>query len=272
MIFLRAARVAVAGDPGLDTLLDDLLAGRPRHGAPAPPARPEAIPANAWRRMNPLDRLVADVATPLLAGLDLARTAIVYGSYVGEVVATSRFLDRLFREGPAAASPLAFQNSVYNAPVGHLSINLGLTGAHETISAGAASGIAAVHRAYDLLTLGQAEDVLVLAADDINPTTSTAFALVEHQLPPGEMAAAVLLSIRGPGPSLALGRGDAPTLTRTHAFPCEPPFNPGDGASYSAVLGANAASGLVALAAMSAGGRGTVRDHDGATVWEVHLR
>jgi hypothetical protein len=274
MIHLRAARLAIPGDPDPSSLLDDLLAGRSRRGSPTPPERPAAISANAWRRMNPLDRLVASVVSPLLPGLDAANVAIVFGVYVGEVVATSKFLERLYEEGPSAASPLAFQNSVYNAPIGHLSINHGLTGHQETVSAGGASGLAAVHRAVDLLTLGVAEAVIVAAADDVNPTTLRAYELAEHPIAPGEMAAAILLSRQGPGPIVSLGDGDpeALILARTDPMPGERGFLPPSGASYSALLGSNAASGLVALAALSAVGRGTVRDVDGDIAWTVSLQ
>ncbi|MBW2258309.1 MAG: beta-ketoacyl synthase chain length factor [Deltaproteobacteria bacterium] len=127
--------------PGSGPLLDDLLASRPRSAgrflACDEPIRPEVIGAGAWRRMSRLGRLVTQVSAPLLAGrVDLDTLAVVWGTVFGELGPTGRFLDRLFTEG--VASPLAFQNSVYNAPVGHLSNALDLRGMSETLSAGGA--------------------------------------------------------------------------------------------------------------------------------------
>ena len=82
------------------------------------PQRPHAWSASGWRRLSRLARLVAVVAEPLIErGSD---TAIFVGLNGGEFGSSVAFLRSYWLGGAAAASPLAFQNSVHNAPAAHL--------------------------------------------------------------------------------------------------------------------------------------------------------
>jgi hypothetical protein len=221
-----------------------------------PPKRVPAFAAGSWRRMSPLSRLVASAAAPLLEGRDdLETLPVVWGTALGELGPTERFLDRLFTEGPERASPLAFQNSVYNAPSGHLSIGLGLKGPSETVSAGACSGLAALARGLELIALG-APTVLVIAGDDITETWRRAFALHGSPPPLGEAVVALLLTASGPGPTVELLDGvhpidGAPLLARATALPAEAPLPDLPGSiAPERCLGLTTCLGLVALVAL----------------------
>jgi hypothetical protein len=270
MIRIVASNLWVAGGP--EGLLDDLLEGTPRP-APAPePARPRQVAAGPWRRMSRLTRMVVATAAPLLEGRDdLETLPVVWGTTMGELVPVGRFLDRLYREGPAACSPLAFQNSVTNAPVGHLSIGMGLKGPSETIAAGGASGLVALMRGVDLLRLGRAKTVLVVAGDDLNEHTERAWRSFSHDTVLGEAMAAVLLSTEGPGSAVELELGltplpGAPILARAARLtPHQPVPPPIPGAiAPEACLGLVPAGGLACVAALAQAGRaGSVVDRDG---------
>ncbi|MCB9697297.1 MAG: beta-ketoacyl synthase chain length factor [Alphaproteobacteria bacterium] len=141
----------------------------------ADPERPEPIKPGDWRRASRLARLTLGVVGEILeAAPDLDRRSLpfVYGSAMGEVVPSSAFLDRLFGEGPQFATAFAFQNSVYNATPGHAGHLHGLRGPTETLSAGMATGLQALRRGLDWVE--HAEHVLVVVADDLNPTTEAA--------------------------------------------------------------------------------------------------
>jgi len=258
--------------PGTGPLLGDLLASRPRGEARfltcSDPVRPEPIAAGAWRRMSRLGRLVAEVATPLLAGrADLDTIAVVWGTVFGEMGPTGQFLDRLLAEG--VASPLAFQNSVYNAPVGHLSNALDLRGVSETVSAGGTTGLAALARGIDLIALGRAPAVLVLAGDVLSTGVRRSWDLLGVEDPLGEAVAGVLLD-QGEGMEVtidATGSGPAPRFARTRALPLEDPLSAIPGAiPPERCLGLMPTLGLVVVAALAeAGQAGTVVEQDGTT-------
>jgi len=260
--------------PGSGPLLDDLLASRPRSAgrflACDEPIRPEVIGAGAWRRMSRLGRLVTQVSAPLLTGrVDLDTLAVVWGTVFGELGPTGRFLDRLFTEG--VASPLAFQNSVYNAPVGHLSNALDLRGMSETLSAGGATGLAALARGIDLIALGRASSVLVVAGDVLSPGVRRSWDLLGVEGPLGEAVAAVLLH-DGEGPEVCVetqvpDEAHGPLFARARALPIEEPLRKIAGAiPPEDCLGLMPTMGLVAVAALvEAGQTGRVVEQDGMT-------
>jgi hypothetical protein len=272
MIRVASTSLWVSGGP--EGLLADLLAGTPRP-APAPePDRPARVAAGPWRRMSRLTRMVVATAAPLLEGReDLDTLPVIWGNTMGELVPVGRFLDRLYGEGPQACSPLAFQNSVTNAPVGHLSIGMGLRGPSETLSAGGASGLAALMRGVDLLRLGRAPAVLVVAGDDLNEHTRRAWDHTAEAPALGEAMAAVILCTDGPGPGLELEQGlaplhGAPTLARATPMPDEPTLAPVPGSVAPELsLGMVPAGGLAWVVALVQAGRtGSVVDQDGPMI------
>lgn len=280
LIHVAATRALVPG--GADGLLRDLLAGRPHAEGPftvVEPPRPEPLTAGTWRRMSRLSHLAAGVATPLLLALpDRERIPVVWGTAIGELAVTGRFLDRLAAEGPATASPLAFQNSVYNAAMGHLSISLGLRGLSETLAAGGATSAAALLRGVILLRLGRARSVLVVVADDLHPTLERSWQRNGIPVAPGECAAAVLLTLEPTGPVLDVFPGVRP-LPGGPVFCRRTPF-PGEGAgpdvpasrAPEATLGLSPSMGLPVAVALAGGATpGSLVEWDGDVSWTVTL-
>lgn len=216
------------------------------------PKRPDGFPAGPWRRMSRLARAVAVCCERLLQ--DQPRDIpVVWGSAVGELVPTGRFLDKLFESG--TASPLAFQNSVYNAPTGHLSIALGLTGHSETVVAGPATGTAALERG--LVLARRHGYCLVVAGDDLSEPLREAHRMNGTEALLGESVGALLLHTGEEGPEIELVAGIAPVpgrpvLARQTRFPGEPDLVPVPGSfAPEESLGLSLSSGVAVIAALA---------------------
>lgn len=256
-----SARVLACGSwqPDVDLLAPGPPAD-PRWRRAPDPVRPAAVPAGSWRRMSRLARAMAAVATPLLVDRpDREQIPLVWGTALGELVPTGRFLRSMILDGPDRASPLAFQSSVYNAPPGLLSMALGLQGPAETVVGGGATGLLALARGLDLLVLGRAPAVLVVAGDDLNEVVEQSMDLLDDQGPVGEAVAAVLLGSEQPGQDGALisvidglDPGPGPVLARQLALPGEIAPQPVAGALHlEDSLGRVPAGGLAAVVALA---------------------
>ncbi len=147
---------------------------------------------------------MAAAAREALGGRDAASVALVYGTGYGGLTATVDFLEGMAVRGPAFASPMSFHQSVHNSPAGALSIALGIRGACLTVTARELSGETALKVGLDLLASHRAEQVLVVAADEVVPALEAGYRAFGSRLIPGEGAAAVLL-----GAASAGGAGDA---------------------------------------------------------------
>ncbi len=280
---MRIEAAALWAPGGAEGLLDDLLAQRPRQQGRwqrAPnPARPAGVAAAPWRRMSRLSRAAVSVAASLLADRgELEQLAVVWGNTMGELTPIARFLGRLYTEGPQHVSPMAFQNSVTNAPAGHVSIALGLQGLSETISAAGATSLAALLRAEDLLRLGRTERVLVLTGDDLNPTAERAWDLAGVEGPVGEAVAGLLLG-PGVGARLDIRQGadplpDQPVFARRAALPGASALRlvPGSLAPEGSI-GLVPSGGMAVLAALAlAGASGSLVEQDDEMLLTGRLR
>ncbi len=239
---VAASRVLVPG--GWDGLADDLRAGRGRGVELPDPVRPSTIPFGRWRRMSRLSRLVALAVEPLLERVESReRVPLLVGSAMGEVVPSSAFLDRILLEGPERGSPLAFQHSVYNATAAQLSLCFGLRGPSETLSAGMMTGLATLARGLEWLV--EEQQVLIVLADDRNPTTTQAYGDLRY----GEAVAALLLERGG---DVVVRNGCAKThFGRGSALPYEETFSP-VGVPAEVSFGLHPANGLIAWLATGA--------------------
>ncbi|HEV7734111.1 MAG TPA: beta-ketoacyl synthase N-terminal-like domain-containing protein [Candidatus Binatia bacterium] len=133
---------------GLDAALDAL----------PPPVRARAL------RVEAISQLVLAAAGAALADADLASAdapprldvGVVLGTGVGCFLTNATFQRRFASGGVAAASPRLFAATVSNAAAGELGIAWRLGGPTVTLSAGAASGLAAIGHAAALLDAGEA--------------------------------------------------------------------------------------------------------------------
>ena len=93
-----------------------------------------------------------------------SRLAIVFGS----VQYTRRFYEQIVKQGANTASPMLFPETVYNAPASHLAAMLGVDGATYTLVGDGTVGLQALHFGTQLLELGDADHVLVVAAEELD--------------------------------------------------------------------------------------------------------
>jgi len=97
--------------------------------------------------------------------LEPARTGLGLGSAWGNLQETAAFLDRLFARGQG--NPLLFPNLVFNAPLSYASIELGITGPTAMLSAGEASGEAALAWGAEQVAEGAVDVCLAGGADEL---------------------------------------------------------------------------------------------------------
>ncbi|MEE9200975.1 MAG: beta-ketoacyl-[acyl-carrier-protein] synthase family protein [Candidatus Brocadiales bacterium] len=85
---------------------------------------------------------------------------IIFGSTFGSIDSISSFDMEALAEGPNYVNPMAFPNTVLNAPASRASIFCQAKGVNTTISTGESSGVDAVICAADFLRLGRIKAVL----------------------------------------------------------------------------------------------------------------
>ena len=82
------------------------------------------------------------------------------------MIYTRRFYHDIVNSGAAAASPLLFPETVFNAPASHLAAILGITGASYTLVGDGAVGILALQMAEDLMANPELDRCLVVGAEE----------------------------------------------------------------------------------------------------------
>ncbi len=141
--------------------------------------------------------------------------AVVFGTGNGPAEVVARNLRAITADGLGAVEPLAFQESVFNAPGSRISIEYGFRGPLLALPMGWAAGGHAVAAAAELIEAGHAEAALVVAADEITPLTHGAVAAL------GLARGAEAVASRGDRPRISVypSEGAAAVVleTRAHA-------------------------------------------------------
>jgi 3-oxoacyl-[acyl-carrier-protein] synthase II len=114
------------------------------------------------------------------AGLELtddnrARVGAIIGTGVGPMESMEEFSALVFDEGPGAANPAVFPNTVYNAAGGQVAMQTGAIGVASTVTAGHAAGASALTYSFDLAAAGKADAVLCLSTDILTDTVLDAY-------------------------------------------------------------------------------------------------
>lgn len=103
------------------------------------------------------------------------RIGVVFGTGVGPMESMENFSRPLFEEGPGAANPAIFPNTVYNAAGGQVAIHVGTIGPASTVTAGHGAGSSAICYGYDLVSCDRASAIVCLAADTLTDTVIEAY-------------------------------------------------------------------------------------------------
>jgi 3-oxoacyl-[acyl-carrier-protein] synthase II len=165
---------------------------------------PEAhLDLDRVRRLDRASRFAAAAAGRALrdAGAPPARTGVVFGRAFGNVDGSAAFMHRIFDRGPRAASPAEFPNLVPSAPVGHVSIYLGLHGPSFMTADLSTSGESAFIQAVELVATGAAPSVVAGAVEARSVIVEDVLARLFAPVVPGgghrpEIAAALVVESR----------------------------------------------------------------------------
>jgi 3-oxoacyl-[acyl-carrier-protein] synthase-1/3-oxoacyl-[acyl-carrier-protein] synthase II len=190
----RAAHVAAVGGPPAALSVERVQ--------PVLVASPERLP-----RSDALsEQCVAAVAELLLVlsergiALEPSRTGVVVGSASASLQADAEFGARILARGPEFAEPRRFPATSPNACAGHVAIAFGLKGPSCTVGAGAGAATEALQVARDWLRAGDADAMVVVAAEHVAEEASRVLRALGVELPNGARA---LLLTRAPlGPSV----------------------------------------------------------------------
>ena len=123
------------------------------------------------RRASNISMLAATAAHAAIAQSGItpnSRTALVVGVSNGCAQYTRRFYEQIVKTGANTASPLLFPETVHNAPASHLASMLKLDGATYTLIGDATIGLQALHFANQLLAMRDADNVIVVAAEELD--------------------------------------------------------------------------------------------------------
>jgi len=144
------------------------------------------------------------------------RTGVVVGSTGASLEADAAFAARILARGLEHAEPRRFPATSPNACAGHAAIAFGLGGPSHAVGAGPLAALEALEVARDWVAAGDADALLVVAAEQAGPTSAQALSSV-GLTPPREGAFALLLSSAPVGPEL-----DEPRLAQARELAKSP--------------------------------------------------
>ncbi|MFC5831581.1 beta-ketoacyl synthase N-terminal-like domain-containing protein, partial [Nonomuraea insulae] len=180
---------------GVAGLTEAIAAGRHAIGVPPALDTRTFAPRSLWRHMNHLSRMA--IAASRLAwedsGLKLPRAeldhvGLIFATASGSVESTGGY-DESVAVNPTKPAVLSFSNVVLNATGGAVCQTLGLRGPTTTICGGGASASVALDCAVELIRVGKAEVVLVLAADETSALVPEGMVVSPYDAgPPGSGA------------------------------------------------------------------------------------
>ncbi|MBI5885955.1 MAG: hypothetical protein HZB85_05165 [Deltaproteobacteria bacterium] len=136
-----------------------------------------------WRRAAGISKYsIAAIRLALAdAGLDAAawesrETGLVTAVTHGAIRFTREFHEAVIKEGPAAASPMLFSDSVLNAPAGNASIAFNVRGPAHTVSGDLGAGTLAVSTALKSIRHGGVKVCLAGGAEELDPVVRGVYA------------------------------------------------------------------------------------------------
>ncbi|MFE3059465.1 beta-ketoacyl synthase N-terminal-like domain-containing protein [Nocardia sp. NPDC059239] len=177
----------------------------------------EYLTAKARRRMDRLgifsvvaSRLALEDGGLVIDDDNRTRVGTVLGTGIGPMDSMEAFARPLFDNGPLAASPALFPNTVYNAATGQVTMHVGAVGPTTTVTTGHAAGAAALAYACDILTRDEADSMLAIAADTLTDTVIDAYRAVGPMATAGFGIAEAGIAVLLERASTAAARGATP--------------------------------------------------------------
>jgi len=139
------------------------------------------------------------------------RTGLIMCITHGAIGYSSRFHKELLCDGPQAASPALFSESVLNAPAGNVSGYFGIKGPVHTLIGGSTSVIEAIRLVEHLFETDRIDCCFLGAAEELNEIAFNAYARFGFTFAPGEGAGMLIFerreNVSGKGRGYAVVKG-----------------------------------------------------------------
>ncbi|QDE92939.1 beta-ketoacyl synthase [Myxococcus xanthus] len=146
---------------------------------------PDAAFAKQSAQLRHMDRLGRIALTATTLAIEAAgpgnplQTGIAFGSSYGCLPTNAEYLEGILERGGRYGNPVVFQNTVTNAATGYISMVHDLRGPTATLCSGHAAGLEALRFGCQQIEEGQAERMVVVAADTLSPMLMAGIALPE---------------------------------------------------------------------------------------------
>jgi len=169
------AAVVVSGSPGAPRQVRPVYVSAAVHVQREPELEQLAsLTGVALDRLARTDGLVrlafAAVARAKATGVVLDGAGVVVGTALATLETNALFAARIRERGARAAEPRRFPYTSPNAVAGECSIAFGLTGPGFSVGGGMHAGLEALAAAAVLVGAGDADRIVVVAADEVGPT------------------------------------------------------------------------------------------------------
>lgn len=164
-------------------------------------ARAAQIPSVHLARLDCLSGLAVAAAHRAIArarNVFKGRTGVVVGTSSATLENNEAFDRRLRERGPRGVEPRRFPATSPNLVAGQVSIAFGLLGPSLSVGAGRSSAVEALLVAHDLVASGDADAMLIVAAEDVGDVVRSLWQSAGWQVP-AHGAFAVLVRRSAPG-------------------------------------------------------------------------
>jgi len=157
------------------------------------------------------------------AGIDLKKinhekAAVVFGTSNGPCFVTEKIYTSILLESKKAVNPLLFQESVFNAPAGIISILFGIKGPCIALPLGMVSGGYSIVTAINYLVNYGIDCVIVVASDELTHTSHKAYSHLNILSKDNDAACMKPFDKTRNGTVLSEGSGALILETDTHAI------------------------------------------------------
>jgi 3-oxoacyl-[acyl-carrier-protein] synthase-1/3-oxoacyl-[acyl-carrier-protein] synthase II len=167
-----------------------------------------------------LSRLVLGAVAPLAARHEIEGAGVVVGYATATLDVNRRFFSRVLERGATMVEPRAFPYTAPNAAAGECSIAYRLTGPNLAVGAGLHGGLEALAVGCELVAAGDADAMVVVAADAPGPAAEVLARAAGWRLPAFGAVALVVTASPGRWPvlrfDLSLEQGAAEPLAPGH--------------------------------------------------------
>lgn len=159
---------------------------------PAPAERPACFQHPRLRRSSAITRFAVSAGLEALGKDEIARLAIITCVMSGCVNYSRRFYHEVL-ENPAAASPLLFPETVFNAPGSHLASVLGNISLNYTLVGDPGAFLQGLALGATWVAHGRVDGCLVVGAEEADWVTAEAFCMFDKGFILAEGAGAIYL-------------------------------------------------------------------------------